>query len=552
MINNNIFNNLNEKEHDRLKKRSSILQNEAVKISSIYSVFGILWILLSDTLLEHIIPDIELYKHLQTYKGWFYILITTLMVYLLIRSKILLLKNENVKTIRAYEELSAAHDELKKTKADLVHLAFYDSLTGLPNRAMFEEEINKHLGLRLPGDHFMIAYIDIDNFKNINDSMGHQVGDLFLADLGDRLKAEVKEPSIVARLGGDEFAILFLALDREEVIEQIETIRQRVSKTWTVENHQFYISMSIGVVEYPSDGVSSTALLKNADIAMYSAKREGKNRVLLFKDEINDSNSKHLRMINNLQYGIDEEQFVLYYQPQFDLKTGNIIGVEALVRWIHPQEGFISPSEFIPLAEESGQIFKLERWIIAKALEQKKQWEEQGFHNLILSVNLSGKTLTSYINFQEIEKIIAKSPVNFEKIIIEITETASISDMGIVIKHLNNLRKLGIRIALDDFGTGYSSLNYLKMFPINIIKLDRSFINAINENGVDMLLIKNILMLAHDLEFEVVAEGIESREQLEFLKNYYCEAGQGYLFSKPLPIEKMNELMSKPYSIAAL
>jgi EAL domain-containing protein (putative c-di-GMP-specific phosphodiesterase class I) len=199
------------------------------------------------------------------------------------------------------------------------------------------------------------------------------------------------------------------------------------------------------------------------------------------------------------------------------------------------------------LAEESGQIFKLERWIIAKALEQKKLWEDQGFNEHIISINLSGKTLTSHINFEEIHKIISEASVDFNKVIIEITETANISDMDIVIKHLNTLKELGIRIALDDFGTGYSSLNYLKMFPINIIKLDRSFIKAINENGVDMLLIKNILILAHDLEFEVVAEGIEMKEQLEFLKNCYCEAGQGYLFSKPLPIEKMNEMLNDKY-----
>jgi EAL domain-containing protein (putative c-di-GMP-specific phosphodiesterase class I) len=250
-------------------------------------------------------------------------------------------------------------------------------------------------------------------------------------------------------------------------------------------------------------------------------------------------------MINNLQYGIDREQFVLYYQPQYDLRTGRILGAEALVRWVHPVEGFITPGEFIPLAEESGQIYKLERWIINKALLQKKEWEELGYTDLVMSINLSGKTLTSNINFDEIEEIISRFHVDYGRVVVEITETASISDVGTVINHLNVLRRFGIRIALDDFGTGYSSLNYLKMFPINIIKLDRSFIKAINENGIDMLLIKNILSLARDLEFEVIAEGIETKEQLEFLKNYLCEKGQGYLFSKPLSIDKLYALINE-------
>jgi diguanylate cyclase (GGDEF)-like protein len=508
-------------------------RNEAVVISLTYAVFGIVWILLSDKLLEYVLQDIDSYKHFQTYKGWVYILITTLMVFILIRNRMRLLQNEIDKTESAYEQVK--------------HIAFYDNLTDLPNRTMFENEINRNLKLEDSNKNFMIAYIDIDNFKNINDSMGHQVGDLFITYLGECLKAEVKEPDIAARLGGDEFAILYFNLSKQEILIRLDKIINRVSKTWTIENHQFYTSMSIGVVSYPNDGLSSTALLKNADIAMYSAKAEGKNRVIFYEESIRKNNDKHLKMINDLQYGIDEEQFLLYYQPQFDLNTGTIIGMEALVRWIHPKDGFISPGEFIPIAEESGQIYRLERFILTKALEQKRSLETQGFHDLIMSINLSGKTLTSSLNFDDIEQIIANAQVNLNKVVIEITETADISDVDIVIRHLNRLKARGLRIALDDFGTGYSSLNYLKKFPIDIIKLDRSFINAINEDGIDVLLIKNILTLAHDLEFEVVAEGIETKEQLEYLKEHLCEIGQGYLFSKPLPEERMHSLLETGY-----
>lgn len=659
-----------------IKKRIlPAFQNEAVTIASIYWIFGALWILLSDRILELVIQNIEVYKHYQTYKGWLFIFITTLMLFFLIRDRIVLLRNENSKTQSTYDKLSMAHNELTKAKTELdfqkeltesiisdapvfifthneecmisvnpfaqkmcgytiedfngrnwiellvpldyqenirkilkdirekkqvqdfeipmiskdgslinilwnstmmstrwekekhyfvsfgvdinerkryedqiEHMAYYDVLTGLPNRAQFENEINKQINHNVRGNYFMITYIDIDNFKNINDSMGHQVGDLFLNYFGERLKAEIGSPHIVARLGGDEFAILFARINKEDVLLKLEALMQRISQSWTIENRQFYISMSVGVVAYPYDGTDSTTLLKNADIAMYSAKREGKNRIQFYQKEINDNNSHHIKMINNLQYGMEGEQFVLYYQPQFCLKTGKVLGVEALVRWIHPEEGFIPPSEFIPLAEESGQIYKLERWIIKKALQQKKEWEQAGYHELEMSVNLSGKTLTSSVNFNEIEKIIQQAGVKYEKVVIEITETANIDDVEIVIEHLQRLRNMGIRIALDDFGTGYSSLNYLKMFPINIIKLDRSFIRAINENSVDMLLIKNILMLAHDLEFYVVAEGIETQDQLDFLRNGSCNSGQGYLFSKPLPIELLEEVLQKNFS----
>lgn len=645
-------------------------RNEAFPISVIYAIFGILWILLSDLFLEYIIPDVEKYKHFQTYKGWFYIFITTLMVYLLVRKGLILLKNELFKTAAAYDKLQASHEELMKTEAELVYqkklndniiseapifivthdenrlisfnpysqkvcgytvgdlegktwmklmvpqeywpglrkvfaeiregkqiynyecpliakdgsvinilwnsnllssptepsqtyfvsfgadinerkryeekvknLAFYDTLTGLGNRAMFESEVNRHL--QKSAGSFMIAYIDIDNFKTINDSMGHQVGDLFLIYFADCLRAEVSEPDFVARLGGDEFAILFLETSRERLLDHMEKLRNRISKTWTMESYQFYISMSIGVVCYPRDGGDSNALLKNADIAMYEAKREGKNRILFYQERINEENLRHMKMINNLQYAIEEEQFVLYYQPQWDLRSGHITGLEALVRWKHPVEGFISPVDFIPVAEDSGQIYKLERWIVTKALWQKKVLEQQGFDDIDMSINLSGKTLTSTINFNEMEQIIARAGVDFSRVVIEITETANISDVDIVINHLNRLKALGIRVALDDFGTGYSSLNYLKKFPINIIKLDKSFISTIIENKIDTLLIKNILTLAHDLEFEVVAEGIETREQLEFLGKHNCGFGQGYLLSRPAPEDEIQELLRK-------
>jgi diguanylate cyclase (GGDEF)-like protein/PAS domain S-box-containing protein len=436
--------------------------------------------------------------------------------------------------------------ERKHYEEEIERLAFYDRLTGLPNRVMFEKEIYRHINQN-SNNSFMIAYIDIDNFKAINDSIGHQAGDIFLTYIAEGLKLEIKEPNIVARLGGDEFAILFIGNSRDGMNELLKAVRTRISRTWSIDNYQFFISMSVGVVAYPQDGRDTTMLLKNADIAMYEAKKEGKNRVLFYQKNFLDQNFRHMNMINNLQYGLEEKQFLLYYQPQYDLQDGKIIGLEALIRWIHPTDGFISPGEFIPVAEDSGQIFRLEQWIVTKALEQKKILESMDYKDIVMSINLSGKSLTSTVNFPKIEQIFADAKVDYSKVVVEITETANISDVGIVIEHLKCLKKLGVRVALDDFGTGYSSLNYLKIFPINIIKLDKSFINAINDGGIDTLLIKNILTLAHDLSYEVVAEGIETNEQLEYLRGHRCEAGQGYLLGRPAPEEKIYELLHKQY-----
>ncbi len=663
------------KEGSSTRRNKSIFNNaysEALSVALIYSVFGILWIVLSDRVLSFFVGNNAAYMKFQTIKGWFYIFITAILVYFLIKSRLRRIQEQLHKTEQAYGQLRVVHEEMVCLESELVYqknlneniimeapviimtwndeglvtginpfglkrlgytqediragfsidrlyrkddlessqwaydaiikekqlisfegpiqtrdgslvevlwsskllatdskdkgtfvsigtdigerkryeekvryLAFYDSLTGLPNRAKFELEINK----RLEPEHgrFMIAYIDIDNFKNINDSLGHHVGDLFLKYLSDCIKDIIKEPDYISRLGGDEFAILYQGETPDTIQPRLEAIINSISKIWKIENSQFYITMSIGVVSYPEHGDSASTLLKNADIALYEAKREGKNRYVLYQDEISESNSGHIKIINNLQSAIEQEQFTLVYQPQFKLETGEIIGMEALVRWLHPEEGMIPPSEFIPLAEQTGQIYSLEKLIFRKALAQKALWEAQGFTDRILSINLSTKTLTSRINFNELEKMLTGAQVNYPALVIEITETAGISEVDMVIDHLKRLKKLGIKIALDDFGTGYSSLNYLKKFPIDIIKLDRSFINAISEEKLDALLIKNIMALAHDLSFEVIAEGIETMEQLNHLRGISCEAGQGFLLSKPVPEEELRNLLKENY-----
>ena len=286
-------------------------------------------------------------------------------------------------------------------------------------------------------------------------------------------------------------------------MDKVENLLAHTNRIWSYNNRFFYISISVGIVMYPEHGDSSLELLKNADIAMYASKREGRNRIIFYQDDLLEENTRFADMANYLQEGIDQDQFYLVYQPQYRLSDRSLIGIEALLRWEHPTEGFISPAEFIPTAERTGQIYRLEKMVISKALEQKKTWEQQGFTDISMSINLSTRTLTSEINFSEWEQILLDYKVDYSKIIIEITETADIMEVDSVIQRLNRLKERGIRIALDDFGTGYSSLNYLKKLPIDIIKLDRSFIHAITDDGVDTLLIKNILTMAKDLDMRL-------------------------------------------------
>lgn len=422
-------------------------------------------------------------------------------------------------------------------------MALYDELTGLHNREMFQKEITKLIENKENNNKFAIVYMDIDNFKYINESLGHQAGDMFLKFIGENLLREIKQPNLVARLGGDEFVIIFNDIEcKDLLLKKIETLRKNIDRTWCIYNYEFFISISIGIAIFPDNGNNINSLFKNAELAMYAAKKEGKDTVLFYKDVFQKNNLRHIELAYKLQTSIDNDEFVLFYQPQYNLLSEKIEGMEVLIRWKHPVDGFISPGEFIPLAEDTGQIYKLERIIFQKALQMKKKWEEQGFNNVSMSINLSSKTLTSDINFKELERLIKMYKVDYSKVTLEITETAIISNVDLVIERLNRLRKRGLKIALDDFGTGYSSLTYLKKLPIDIIKLDRSFIKSISENKKDALIIKFLLLLANDLEYKVVAEGIETKEHLHILREYQCEYGQGFLLSEPLPEEKINIL----------
>lgn len=523
------------------KKEKSYVPNGEVLIILIYSVLGYSMILLTNTILDTLIKNYVVFKQIQTYKDLVYVFLNTIIVYIIVKGQ-----KKIVKTSDLPPELGSFHNELINYEAKYKHLVFYDELTDLPNKTMFKIRINKLICKRKEKERFAILYIDIDNFKYINDTMGHSEGDKLIKGISESLQDEVKEPNFIVRMGGDEFVIVFTEVLTDELLfRDIERIKEKISKVWPIDNHAFNISISGGVALYPNNGSDLATLLKNADIARNAAKKEGKNKVIFYQENIHNSILRKLDISNKIKLGLDNNEFTLYYQPQYNLSTRELVGMEALIRWLHPIEGFIPPSEFIPIAEEFGLIYNLEQWIILTALNQKKQWEEQGYSDLELSINLSGKTLASETYFTVLESLLTTYKVDYSKIILEITETAYISDIDVVVRKLERLRNKGFKIALDDFGTGYSSLTYLKKLPIDYIKLDKSFIDLIPQNNIDSLIIEKVISMASGLKYGVIAEGIETNEQLEYLQNNHCDSGQGFLLSKPLSIEDVSELIKK-------
>lgn len=424
---------------------------------------------------------------------------------------------------------------------------YYDSLTGLPKLNAWKNKLNEFM---MPGstkqfdgtEKLALVYLDINNFKYINETFGSKAGSDVIKYVADFLVSKTNNADHVARISKDKFAVLFTDINSSNQL--YETIDEIINSGLNIGDSDdiFYVTMSAGIALYPEHGCDSNSLMKKAETAIYYAKRNGKD-IKMYSDELQKKIIGQIQMTNMLQAAIEKEEFTLFYQPEYNLVTDEIIGAEALVRWPHPVHGFISPEVFIPVAEKSKQIYELERWIINKALQQKEQWERDGFNHLELSINLSSKTLESETNFQKIEKIVSSYHVDYSKIIFEVTETVMINQVDMAIQRLKRLKMYGIRIALDDFGTGYSSLTHIMRLPLDIIKIDKSFIKAIPNGNDETVITENILSLAHNLNYRVVAEGIETREQLKFLKKRSCERGQGFYLCKPLPSEKLNEII---------
>jgi len=447
--------------------------------------------------------------------------------------------------------VAGSHTDISQQKLienKLNTLAYFDILTTLPNRVSFEINVNDLINKKCKSNSkFALVYMDIDNFKNINDTLGHASGDLLLKDISNILKEKIKIPDFVAKLSGDEFAVIFQNVhDKIDVINRVQDLLKYLRRHWIIDKQEFFISFSLGIAIYPEHGNNLAMLLRNADIAMYFVKKNMmKDNYFFYFDEMQEQNLKNIKIINDLYHAIDNKEFTLYYQPIIDLKNGKLVGVEALIRWIHPTKGMIAPMEFIPLAEETGLIYEICKWVFNTALMQKISWEQQGYNHIKMSINISGKRITHEKFLDDIKECVLGEGVRCDEIQLEVTETAVIQDLESSMKILKEIKNMGIKIALDDFGTGYSSLTYIQKLPIDVVKLDRDFIKGISNKGQDNLIIQSIIKLVHDLNLEIVAEGIETKEQELFLKQSNCDYGQGYLFSKPITKEEVEELFLK-------
>ncbi|MFC6331893.1 EAL domain-containing protein [Paenibacillus septentrionalis] len=436
--------------------------------------------------------------------------------------------------------------EEKRTKEHIQHLALHDELTDLPNRRQFKQLLANQIE-RAGNEQFAVMLLDIDRFKMINDSLGHTFGDLFLKEMGQRISKAIQHNGVtLARLGGDEFTLLTnYGMTESEIVYMAQHIIRAISLPYRINDSEFYVTASIGIALFPMDGVDGNQLLQNADTAMYEVKKNGKNGYQFFSSVLNEQLQEKIEMEADLRKAIDEKQFILHYQPQIRTEDSQMIGVEALVRWKHPTKGMISPGLFIPLAEETGLIYSLGTYVLKEACRQMKEWHEEGGPLIPISVNLSSQQFHQSNLVQVINDILEKTGLAPQYLELEITESMMM-DAEISGSILNDLKELGVRISLDDFGTGYSSLSYLKLLPIHKLKIDRSFIQDITSNTNDRAIVATIIAMAQHLHMDVVAEGIETREQLDILTENDCHKIQGYYFSKPLPAEEVEKAFFVP------
>ncbi len=433
--------------------------------------------------------------------------------------------------ITQYVAVFSDISERKRREAELSRLANSDTLTGLPNRAVFSAELSRLVDRE---ERHALLVFDLDNFKKINDSLGHQLGDNLLIKLAERLTKLTKPKERLYRLGGDEFAILLESTNDIHLITSLaKELLKQINQPFFIHQHELAVTSSIGIVLYPEDGKDPEALLRNADTAMYHAKNDGANRYLFFNDSMNKLAVKRLQLENLIRHGLKENYFTVYYQPKMDILSGQLVGMEALVRFITPKRGIISPASFIPVSEETGQIVEIGEVVLRKACLDVKRWIDQGLFHGRVAVNLSVKQFMLPYLCEQIDDVLQQTELPSYHLELEITEGTVMQSPKMAIDTMKKLRARGIHLAMDDFGTGYSSLAYLKQFPLNTLKIDKAFIDDMNTaRGRNM--VDTIVTIAHNLSLTVVAEGVEYADQLQQLKQLRCEIIQGYYYSKPL------------------
>ena len=443
--------------------------------------------------------------------------------------------------LMSYEGTVEDVTERKLYQARIEQQANYDTLTGLANRSLLQDRLEQALlQASTYNTRVAVAFVDLDRFKYINDSLGHHVGDELLRTMADRLESCVRDCDTVARLGGDEFVVLITGQTEPNLIRSIiERMLAVVAQPWTTEQGEFNVSCSIGVALFPNDGADAQTLLKHADSAMYRAKESGRNNFQFFTRELNALMIERLAMESSLRRALERDQFMLHYQSRVDLHTGRIIGAEALIRWNLPEQGVVPPGKFIPLAEETGLIVPIGKWVLRAACAQNKAWQDAGLEPIVVSVNVSARQFRQDNLVRTVAEVLEETGLEPRYLELELTESMVMHDAAQLVAMLGELKRLGVQIAVDDFGTGYSSLSYLKRFPVDRLKVDRSFVEHLATDSDDATIVRAIISLGHNLGLKVVAEGVELQEQVNFLRLNLCDEAQGFLYCRPIPSDEL-------------
>lgn len=441
------------------------------------------------------------------------------------------------------KELHAKNVQLEETLSKMDYMAYHDLLSGLPNRRLFEDRLSNALARAKRNKHSVgVIFLDLDRFKNINDSLGHAFGDIILKQVAERLSGYFSEADTISRQGGDEFAIILEGNKQpHQVAEAAQKILTGISKPFIVNGQELRITSSIGIAMYPNDGTEVDILMKRADAAMYRVKEKGKNNYQFFDLKLDDNS--RLEWENALYKALERDEFRVFYQPRVSTVTGEIVGMEALIRWERPGHGLIPPGQFIPLAEETGLIVQIGEWVLHTACKQNKAWQENGLPPLRVAVNLSSKQFQQANLVSMIDRVLQETQLDPCYLELEITESLAMHDVESVIEKLKMLKAMGIAISMDDFGTGYSSLRYLGQFPIDVLKIDRSFIQEIDRNANHAAIVTAITAMGRSLQLQVLAEGVEEETQLSFLRKIGCQEMQGYLYSPPVPAAVFEQML---------
>ncbi|NNF97584.1 MAG: EAL domain-containing protein, partial [Halobacteria archaeon] len=457
-------------------------------------------------------------------------------------------EQEFASTIASTVSLSLEMQKRREIEKKLEHQAYHDALTNLPNRSLFIDRLDQAIKVAARTDTMVsVLFLDLDNFKEVNDSLGHAAGDQVLIHIATKLEDNLRDMDTIARLGGDEFTLIMSSFkDPQHINDVVLKLFNILQQPIFIDKHEINITSSIGISIYPDDGESSETLLRNADAAMYQAKDEGRNSFQFYTHDMTERAFERVLMETSLRRALEHQEFVIHYQPQFDARSQTVIGMEALMRWQHPELRMISPAKFIPVAEETGLIVQIDRWVMQTATKQLSDWYKAGLSPGKLALNMAAEQLEQEDLVEMIKTTLQTSDCKPEWLSFEITESQIMKNPEKAISVLREISALGIEIAVDDFGTGYSSLTYLKRLPVNKLKIDQAFIHDVPHDEEDVAIVRAVIALSSSLKLSVIAEGVEKQEQINFLMEEGCSLIQGFFYAAPMPSTKMEELLKTP------